>query len=442
MSTNLSFTKRICIPKNENVTVKHLLPQGENTFHPEISKCSLPSMQISRSISKWSVKVHYLVRDYRVRKSDQKSHFFFHCNRSFLGRVVAKTMVNYSSTFWRNVSCKAISRSLIAGIGTSLGLWGLSDDSFESVFDKTVTRMEQAPVRSVDLGMMAPRMPIRIFQYNPNLQIAFDTRTRNPVYVLERLVVGSDEQNKKTKQKRPNFFTEEKLHKAFQSRNEHYTGTPYDRGHMAPAANHAHNDKAFKDTFTLTNISPQNSVLNRTLWAQLENWTRKVARYYKDKETFVLTGPLWLPARQVAPKEFQYNHTALGQPPQVVAVPTHFFKIVVVVSQNLQITACACFVMPNNEPTEKNSTPNLSKYLVCWSDLEAVTGLEFFPYLVKNDHWKAMSDDLTLREMQGEPLLLPGASPVVQKSMFGGKPQLQHLCAKNNCNLAQKQFQK
>ena len=372
---------------------------------------------------------------------------------------------------------------------------------------KVTTRLNPTPSR---LSWAAPTSPIRIFSYSRNFQVAYDTRTRNPVYVLERLVAPSTTNdkggNKKRQRQRPRFFAEPSLSPLFQSRNAHYQGTEYDRGHMAPAAdftlnqNHDINDSDFVQSFCLTNTCPQNSILNRTIWAQLEAWTRRVAQHpehwikvpthdyphannnnnnHKICATYVVTGPLWLPKRPVGPQKFQYGHFALGDPPQTVDVPTHFFKLVLVVQEDKeeddeklrqdsipQILAFACFVLANSDPrtwadddinTNKNNQPrkkkpsSLAQFLVCWTDLEAVTGLEFFSHWIpanNNDtdshDWKKRANQLTLRELQGTPLLLPSSEWLLEAKNrnnnnnktnpdLGG---LQHLCANGNCLLS------
>ena len=126
------------------------------------------------------------------------------------------------------------------------------------------------------LSAAAPRSPVRIFQYSSNFQVAFDARTRNPVYVIERLV-DFDESSRPGRRKRPRFFSEPDLSEHFRSRNSHYQGTSYDRGHMAPAGDFV-NDSDFMKSFVLTNTSPQDPTLNRNIWAQLEAWTRRTAQ--------------------------------------------------------------------------------------------------------------------------------------------------------------------
>jgi DNA/RNA endonuclease G (NUC1) len=56
----------------------------------------------------------------------------------------------------------------------------------------------------------------------------------------------------------------------------------------------------------------------------------------------------------------------------LIAVPTHFFKVVVVV-KNDQIYQYTCFVVHTHD---KLPSKKLEDYVVPWKDLEAVTKLQ------------------------------------------------------------------
>jgi DNA/RNA endonuclease G (NUC1) len=301
-------------------------------------------------------------------------------------------------------------------------------------FAESHAREEVSEISMTDLS---PIIPIRIFRPNPNLEIAFDVRTRNPVYVLERLVFdnyGGNNDSKPQRRRRPRFREEASLPEAYRSRNSCYHLSGYDRGHLAPAADF-HDPKQFDDTFTLCNVSPQHHVMNRMIWANLEQWTRHLARRAWEQDrattTYVLSGPLWLPASQVGDNSFQYVVSAIGRPPSLVSVPTHFFKVVAV-TKGQQITEFACFCVPNDESSAANNK-TLQDWVVRWTDLEAVTGLQFFPSIVCDD-WKTTADALTIQVHSATMLLTAGSS---QPSSKPKKALLQHpslhLCRNGQC---------
>jgi hypothetical protein len=186
------------------------------------------------------------------------------------------------------------------------------------------------------------------------------------------------------------------------------------------------------DTFTLTNACPQHPTLNRMLWNRLEQWVRRVVEdcellsttssansTYKNEEVLVLTGPRWLPASK-GPNDnaWEYRYLALGQPPSLVSVPTHFFKLVVVLGYNddentsddtnTRILQYAAFCGPNHGDKEMENAP-WENYLVRWTDLEAVVGMQFFPRLLvgsSSDHWRILADQASEAVWKRDRLLL------------------------------------
>jgi endonuclease G len=330
---------------------------------------------------------------------------------------------------------------------SSLSIAALSLISLTSPSTSNVVSAEKADDSSYlfSLTELSPVAPIRIFRPNPNLEIAFDVRTRTPLYVLERLVVGSINS---LGRRRYRFYEESALPPVYRARNGHYHRSGYDRGHLAPAADFEDHETR-NDSFNLTNVAPQAAGMNRKIWAALEHWTRNVARRNDGSETYVVTGPLWLPVRQIEEKLFEYRYPALGRPPSLVAVPTHFFKVIIVVNKNpadggsaAMIQRFACFVISNDNDEEGRQ---LQDYVVRWSDLEAVSGLALFPALSADEEWKARADAETnrffqSRESSSSLLLLTDGSPQGSSSSLINKRYkastgLTHLCQDGHCAL-------
>ena len=61
-------------------------------------------------------------------------------------------------------------------------------------------------------------------------------------------------------------------YKGRQAMREDYSGTGWDKGHMAPAADMKWSQAAMNESFYLTNICPQNHELNGKDWHTLEKW--------------------------------------------------------------------------------------------------------------------------------------------------------------------------
>jgi endonuclease G, mitochondrial len=104
-------------------------------------------------------------------------------------------------------------------------------------------------------------------------------------------------------------------------------------------------------------------------WAHLENFCRALTKSFQD--VYVYTGPLYLP-HQEADGKFYVKYQVIGNPPNV-AVPTHFFKVILT-HKNGNYSAAA-FVLPNARIPD--STP-LEAFRVPIDAVERGAGLTFF----------------------------------------------------------------
>ncbi|RCV87636.1 DNA/RNA non-specific endonuclease [Billgrantia montanilacus] len=144
-----------------------------------------------------------------------------------------------------------------------------------------------------------------------------------------------------------------------------YSGSGYDRGHLAPnyAIAVVHGYEAQQHSFLMSNMSPQRPDLNRRLWQRLEEVVidHFVPRFGVVQ---VITGPVF-------PERFFDNVTnRVG----LVEIPEAFYKIIVVPAEEPRALA---FIMPQGV---RGDEP-LDDYLVSIDEVEARTGLNFFPRL-------------------------------------------------------------
>lgn len=136
-----------------------------------------------------------------------------------------------------------------------------------------------------------------------------------------------------------------------------YRNSGYDKGHLCPAADMKWNDQAMKETFLMSNMSPQVPGFNRGIWKELEERVRVWVR--EMKEIFVVSGPV---LQDGLPTIGNQNH---------VSVPNAFFKIIyhsTDSSKNL-----VAFLLPNAASTER-----LSSFIVTVDSVESQTGIDFF----------------------------------------------------------------
>lgn len=138
-----------------------------------------------------------------------------------------------------------------------------------------------------------------------------------------------------------------------------YTGTGYDRGHMAPAADFKWSGEAMRATFKMTNVCPQARSLNSGGWSRLEEKVREWA--VRDSAIVVMSGPVVRPG---------YHTAGAGK----LAVPQAFFKVVL--APYASPPRAIGFIYPNGR-----AGGQLKEYAVTVDSVEAATGLDFFSAL-------------------------------------------------------------
>lgn len=136
-----------------------------------------------------------------------------------------------------------------------------------------------------------------------------------------------------------------------------YTGSGYDRGHMAPAADMKWNPEAMARCFLMTNMCPQSHTLNSGTWKKLEEKSRLWAK--ADSAIIIVCGPVLTPE----PEEY------IGE--SGVAVPKAFFKVICAPYANPP--RAIGFIMPNGKVEG-----GLQAAAVSVDRVEELTGHDFF----------------------------------------------------------------
>ncbi|MCY7285121.1 MAG: DNA/RNA non-specific endonuclease, partial [Cyanobacteria bacterium CAN_BIN43] len=101
-----------------------------------------------------------------------------------------------------------------------------------------------------------------------------------------------------------------------------YTGSGFDRGHMAPSADRTNTVTNNSATFLMTNIVPQSPDNNQGYWAQLENYARTLVTG-QSKELYIIAGSY---GQGGSGSSGSASTIAGGK----VVVPARLFKIIVV----------------------------------------------------------------------------------------------------------------
>jgi endonuclease G, mitochondrial len=147
-----------------------------------------------------------------------------------------------------------------------------------------------------------------------------------------------------------------------------YTNSGYDRGHLVPAEDMNFDETAMYESFFMTNVSPQDPTLNRGIWKSLEDKVRKWAT--ANKKIHVVVGAI-LPKRNSATLEY------IGANEDVL-VPKKFFKIIL---DDTEPSRKAIAFMFDNEESSKT----LKQHACTIDEVEAATGLDFFPNMSAAD---------------------------------------------------------
>lgn len=237
--------------------------------------------------------------------------------------------------------------------------------------------------------------PVNDVQYHDEFISSYDRRMRNPGWVVEHITAESllTPPNAPPVDRKKSVFKEDlTIPEIFRGRLADYFRSGYDRGHQAPAADAKFSQKAMDETFLLSNMSPQvGDGFNRDYWSHFEDFCRRLTKQYTNVR--IVTGPLYLPKKD-ADGKYRVTYEVIGNPPNI-AVPTHFFKLIVA-EQPLKDpksdkVAVGAFVMPN--AVIPNSTP-LKSFAVPVNALERSSGLQFLTKLPNNQR-KELCQEVT-----------------------------------------------
>jgi len=161
-----------------------------------------------------------------------------------------------------------------------------------------------------------------------------------------------------------------------------YTHSHYDRGHNAPnyVIASRYGRTAQKETFLMSNISPQKAQLNRKSWQRLEEISADV--FSKKYPTlWVITGPIF----SKHPKKLKRTQ---------IAIPKAFYKIFLRVDTDKTLHTLA-FIFPQNAKPKAN----LMQFLTTIDQIEQQTGFDFFwqlPDSIENQ----LEQEITPKEWQ------------------------------------------
>ena len=198
--------------------------------------------------------------------------------------------------------------------------------------------------------------------------------SRTPLWSAEHLNRKRLQQAKQI-DREDSFHEESRLPQSMRAKLSDYSGSGYDRGHLAPNGDMANRSQQY-DSFSLVNIAPQSPRNNRYIWRNIESATRYLTQQYG--EVYTITGVAFTDkkAKQLAGR---------------VLVPSHFFKAVYIPASN----QAGVYYAPNDESERIG--------IISIDELTAKIGIDVLPVLdIKT---KAQAFDLPLKA--GETSNLP-----------------------------------
>ena len=202
--------------------------------------------------------------------------------------------------------------------------------------------------------------------------------SRTPLWSAEYLDRKRLQQAKQI-DREDSFHEESRLPKSMRAKLSDYSGSGYDRGHLAPNGNMANRSQQY-DSFSLANIAPQSPRNNRYIWRNIESATRYLTQQYG--EVYTITG-------------VAFTDKKTKQLANRVLVPSHFFKAVYIPASN----QAGVYYAPNDE-SERIEVISLDQ-------LTAKIGIDVLPVL--DAQTKSRAFDLPLKA--GDSSELPEDSP-------------------------------
>jgi endonuclease G len=213
-----------------------------------------------------------------------------------------------------------------------------------------------ASVASIDNYLMVK--PQYVLSYNNK------THTGNWVsWQLNRSWIGAAD-------RQDNFRPDDALPAAwYKVRPNDYTGSGYDRGHIAPSADRTRNEADNSATFLMTNMMPQVPEVNRGVWGDLEEYCRELVQ--EDKELYIIAGPVG-------------RKGSIGRK-EKIAVPAKNWKVIAVLDrqglgmQGVNANTRAIPVMMPNDSSVKGK--GWKSFRVSVARVERETGLNFLSHV-------------------------------------------------------------
>ncbi|KAH8285476.1 hypothetical protein KR054_009753, partial [Drosophila jambulina] len=204
-----------------------------------------------------------------------------------------------------------------------------------------------------------------------NFVLSYDRRNRIPHWVCEHVREDCFKHvDQRTVYKPIEYITDHSIPTTFSANMRDFRNTDWVGGHMASPQNYKCDYEMYVETYKFPNIIPISRDLKNHLWRRLEQHVIELSKKYGS--VFVYSGPLFMPQR-ISFRNWAVRHHVMGM--NTVAVPTHFFKIIICEQPDFELPTMEGYVLPN---AAIDKEMDLRSFRSDIRDIEHFAGLKFF----------------------------------------------------------------
>ncbi len=286
---------------------------------------------------------------------------------------------DFSSKRGVSSSKTTLFRSIFFFVGICIMIYILSGVKADSWDDQT---QDTQPSNNVEISdekginieaNFYPESTTGLVVVHKHYTLSYSEKHEQAEWVAYKL---TEDNLRKPRVKREKKFRQDKSFASLSAKHNDYSHSGYTRGHLAPAGDMAFSEEAMRESFHMSNMSPQLKEFNGGIWRELEENVREWA--YDNDELYIVSGPILKKDHII--KKIGFNQ---------VSVPDLFYKIILDLKEPEKKSIA--FLMPN----EKSLDP-IKNYIVSIDEIEELTGIDFFADFLP----KELEDQL---EQKGNP---------------------------------------
>lgn len=247
--------------------------------------------------------------------------------------------------------------SVLLVIGVSVAIYSFTSSPKAVVTAERVIENKQETQNRFSLSDALPSSTEKLELLDHKYYVVgYNKKHKQAAYVAYLLTAEMVNENDNVSRKGVGFKKDYLLSDNYATKQD-YTNSGYVRGHLCPSKDMCWSFASMKETFYMSNVSPQYQGFNDGLWKKLEGSVRKWA--VENDSILVLCGPV------LSSKKGEIGENK-------VSVCSKFYKIVVDISYPTY--KMIAFIMDNT-----NIKGNIFRYCCNEREVERITGLDFFP---------------------------------------------------------------